>query len=66
LKVFTDALDKIFGKPPGKQLGIKEMESVATELFKIPKIFGEMLFTRLVELRGSSMTKVGNDSKLTR
>lgn len=42
------------------------MESVATELFKIPKIFGEMLFTRLAELRGSSMTKVGNDFKLTR
>jgi hypothetical protein len=62
----TDALDKIFGKAPGKQLGIKEMEPVATEIFKLPKIFSDMLFNRLVELRGSSMTKVGNEFKLTR
>lgn len=62
----SDALDKIFGKAPGKQLGIKEMDQVATEVFKLPKIFSEMLFTRIVELRGSAMTKVGNDFKLTR
>ena len=62
----TDALDKIFGKAPGKQLGIKEMEPVATEIFKLPKIFSDMLFNRLAELRGSSMTKVGNEFKLTR
>ena len=42
------------------------MELVATDVFKIPKIFCEILFTRIVELRGSSMTKVGNDYKLTR
>jgi len=62
----TDALDKIFGKAPGKQLGIKEIESVVIEIFKLPKIFNDMLFNRLIEIKGSSMTKVGNDFKLTR
>lgn len=59
-------MEKIFGKLPGKQLGIKESEPVTTEIFKLPKIFNEMLFNRLVQLRGSNMVKVGNEHKLTR
>ena len=66
MKAFTDSLEKIFGKAPGKQLGIKETELVTTEIFKIPKIFNDMLFNRIIELKGSTMAKVGGDFKLTR
>ena len=37
-----------------------------TEIFKVPKIFNEMLFNRIVEIKGSTMIKVGGDYKLTR
>lgn len=66
MKTFTDSLDKIFGKAPGKQLGPKETDLITTEIFKIPKIFNEMLFNRIVEIKGSAMIKVGGDYKLTR
>jgi serine/threonine-protein phosphatase 2A regulatory subunit B'' len=39
---------------------------VTTDIFKLPKIFSEMLFTRIVELKGPNMVKVGSDHKLTR
>ena len=66
MKAVSDQIDKIFGKAPGKQLGAKEIELVTTEIFKLPKIFSEMLFARIVELKGATMVKVGADPKLTR
>ena len=66
VKNFTETLDKVFGKAPGKQLGRSEMEPISTEIFKVPKIFNEMIFQRIVELKGSSMPKVGGEPKLTR
>lgn len=49
LKEHNEALDKIFGKGPGpgKSLTKEEFEPVATEIFKIPKIFKDMLFARI-------------------
>lgn len=44
---FNENIDKIFGKVTGKSLGMDEFEIVCTDLFKIPKIFSTMLFTRL-------------------
>ena len=44
---FNEAIDKIFGKVTGKSLGADEFEAVTTDVFKIPKIFTDMLFTRL-------------------
>ena len=66
VKSFTEALDKVFGKAPGKQLGRSEMEPISTEIFKVPKIFNEMIFQRIVDLKGSTMPKVGCEPKLTR
>ena len=46
-------MDKVFGKSTGKSLGKEEFEPVATDIFKIPKIFSEMLFTRIEQVQGS-------------
>ena len=44
---FVEAIDKVFGKATGKSLGRDEFGPVTTEVFKIPKIFSEMLFDRI-------------------
>ena len=56
----NEAMEKIFGEsapnpalnvssasPNSKSLGITDFKDVATEIVKIPKIFGEMLFARV-------------------
>ena len=40
-------MEKVFGKAIGKSLGKEEFGPVATEIFKIPKIFCDMLFARI-------------------
>ena len=47
-KEFNDALDKAFGPAASKKmLASAEFGEVATEVFKIPKIFCEMLHKRI-------------------
>lgn len=55
IKEHNDAMDKVFGKGPGpgKSFSREEFEPVATEIFQIPKIFRDMLFTRIESLQGS-------------
>ena len=45
----------MFGKGagPGKSITKEEFEPVATEIFKIPKIFKDMLFARIEQMQGS-------------
>ncbi len=52
IKEHNDAMDKVFGKGPGpgKSLSREDFEPVATEIFQIPKIFRDMLFTRIESL----------------
>ena len=40
-------MEKVFGKATGKSIGRDEFNDVATEIFKFPKIFADMLFTRI-------------------
>ena len=46
-------MDKVFGKSTGKSLGKDEFEAVLTDVFKIPKIFNDMLFARIEQTAGS-------------
>ena len=46
-------MDKVFGKATGKSLGRDEFNDVATEIFKFPKIFSDMLFTRIEQKQGA-------------
>lgn len=62
---FNDNIDKIFGKVTGKSLGADEFEPVTTDVFKIPKIFSDMLFTRL-ELKMGPLPKLGGNAKINK
>ena len=46
----------MFGKGPGpgKTLTQEEFEPVATDIFKIPKIFRDMLWARIEQIQGSA------------
>ena len=51
-------MDKIFGPSSAKKaLGLKEFEGVASDVFKIPKIFCEMLHTRLEKVCKTGLVK---------
>ena len=50
---FNEAIERIFGKSTGKSLGKDEFVPVTTEIFKIPKIFNDMLFTRIEQRQGA-------------
>ena len=72
---FNEAINKVFGKGPGKasamigtkSLGKDGFEIVATDIFKIPKIFGEMIFSRIEEKQGpGGLPKIGNKPKVNK
>ena len=47
MQELAESLEKVFGKATGKSLGKDEFEPVTTQVFKLPKIFSDMLFTRI-------------------
>jgi len=56
IRAHNEAIEKVFGKGagPGKSIGKDEFEQVATEIFKIPKIFKDMLFERIEQKQGAT------------
>jgi len=53
IKEFTDNLDKIFGTGPQgtKQIGKETaFEAVLDDLLKVPKIFRDMVFVRILKV----------------
>ena len=62
---FNDAVDKIFGKATGKSLGMDEFGPVCTDIFRIPKIFSEMVFER-VEAKMGPLPKLGGKAKVNK
>jgi len=42
---YNENVDKLFGKLKG--IGKEDFGKVATDIFKFPKIFSDMLFTRI-------------------
>lgn len=62
---FNEAVDKVFGKTTGKSLGADEFGPVCTEIFKIPKIFSDMLFARLEQKMGP-LPKLGGKAKINK
>ena len=64
---FNEALDKVFGKGQGKSLGKEEFAAVATDIFKIPKIFSDMLFVRIEKKVGpNGLPKLSGSAKINR
>ena len=62
---FTEAVEQVFGKSTGKSLGADEFGPVCTDIFKIPKIFSDMLFARL-EKRMGPLPKLGGKAKINK
>lgn len=62
---FNERVDKIFGKTTGKSLGADEFGPVCSEIFEIPKIFAEMLFTRIEQKMGP-LPKLGGKAKINK
>ena len=57
-------METVFGKSTGKSLGKDEFGPVCTEIFKIPKIFCEMLFSRLEKKAGpQGLPKLSGSAK---
>ena len=57
-------MDRVFGKATGKSLGVNEFGPVASDIFMIPKIFSEMLFTRLEKKAGpQGLPKLSGSAK---
>ena len=46
-------MENVFGKATGKSLGKDEFAAVATDIFKVPKIFSEMIFARIEQRQGA-------------
>ena len=44
---FNDDVERVFGPATGKSLAKEEFGPVATDIFKFPKIFSDMLFARI-------------------
>ena len=64
---FNEAIERIFGKSTGKSLGKDEFVAVTTEIFKIPKIFNDMLFTRIELKQGAQgFPKLGGTPKINK
>ena len=64
---FNEAVEKIFGKSTGKSIGREEFEPVVTDIFKIPKIFSDMLFTRIEKKQGAQgLPKLGGTPKMNK
>ena len=58
-------MEKVFGKATGKSLGADEFAEVATDVFKIPKIFSDMLFARIEQVCGQ-LPKIGGKPKVNK
>jgi len=57
----------VFGKSTGKSLGRDEFDPVLTDIFKIPKIFSDMLFTRIESKQGSQgLPKISGTPKVNK
>lgn len=64
---FNENLDKVFGKGQGKSLGKEEFAPVATDIFKIPKIFSDMLFARIEQKVGpNGLPKLSGSAKINK
>ena len=64
---FNENIDKVFGKGQGKSLAKEEFAPVATDIFKIPKIFSDMLFTRIDQKMGpNGLPKLSGSAKINR
>ena len=64
---FKEAVERIFGKSTGKSLSKEEFVTVTTEIFKIPKIFNDMLFTRIEQKQGTQgLPKLGGTPKINK
>lgn len=60
-------MDKIFGPASAKKaLGIKEFEGLTNDVFKIPKIFCEMLHTRMEKVCKTGLVKQGANTLISR
>ena len=62
---FNESIETVFGKSTGKSLGADEFAPVATDVFKIPKIFSDMLFARLEQVCGP-LPKIGGKPKINK
>ena len=64
---FNEAIEKVFGKGQGKNIGKDEFAAVTTDIFKIPKIFSDMLFTRIEQKVGpNGLPKLSGSAKLNK
>ena len=65
LSGFNEDVEKVFGKATGKSLGADEFIPVCEDIMKYPKIFAEMLFTRL-ENKYGPLPKLGGKAKINK
>lgn len=64
---FNEAVEKVFGKGQGKSIGKDEFAAVTTEIFKIPKIFCDMLFVRIEQKVGpNGLPKLSGSAKINK
>ena len=67
MKELAESVDKIFG-PASAKKGLKntEFDGATTDIFKIPKIFRDMLYAKVESVGKVGATKQGGDTHITR